>query len=233
LSLASLTAFALALRNPSFRAVALASDDIAVLLLLVLCSFFTWLSAARAVENDRRAAEGRPPAEKDDARRVFVWPDLISSELVCALAVLALLVAWSVTLCAPLEAPANPAITLNPSKAPWYFLSLQELLFYSDSWLAGVAVPCLAILGLMALPYLDFNPAGNGYCTISQRRFAYVVFQFGFWQLGILLIVIGTFFRGPNRGTARVPGEFLSADRQDRRSDGKACIDYTEYSAAI
>ena len=99
---------------------------------------------------------------------------------------------------APLEQPANPALTPNPSKAPWYFLGIQELLIYGDPWLVGVAVPCLMVLGLMAVPYLDFNPQGSGYYTIAQRRFAYCVFQFGFWQLWILLIVIGTFFRGPN-----------------------------------
>jgi len=64
--------------------------------------------------------------------------------------------------------------------------------------LAGVAVPCLIVLGLMAIPYLDFNREGSGYYTIARRRFAYLVFQFGFWQLWILLILMGTFFRGPN-----------------------------------
>ena len=89
-------------------------------------------------------------------------------------------------------------MTPNPSKAPWYFLGIQELLFYGDPWLVGVAVPCLMVLGLMAVPYLDFNPEGSGYYTIARRRVAYCLFQFGFWQLWILLIVIGIFFRGPN-----------------------------------
>ena len=111
-----------------------------------------------------------------------------------------LLLAWSLLVPAPLEQPANPAVTPNPAKAPWYFLGVQELLFYADAWLAGVAVPCLIVLGLMALPYLDFNPAGSGYYTIARRPLAYLVFQFGFWQLWILLIVVGTFFRGPNWG---------------------------------
>jgi hypothetical protein len=61
----------------------------------------------------------------------------------------------------------------------------------------GVVVPCLIILGLMAIPYLDLNPQGNGYYSIRGRRFAYLVFQFGFLQLWILLILIGTFLRGP------------------------------------
>jgi len=59
-------------------------------------------------------------------------------------------------------------------------------------------VPCLIILGLMAIPYLDCNREGDGYYTIDRRRFAYLVFQFGFLQLWVLLILIGTFMRGPN-----------------------------------
>ena len=99
---------------------------------------------------------------------------------------------------APLEQPANPALTPNPAKAPWYFLGLQELLVFSDAWLVGVIVPCAAMLGLMAIPYLDFNPQGSGYYTIRQRRFATAVFLFGFLMLGILPILIGDFLRGPN-----------------------------------
>ena len=89
-------------------------------------------------------------------------------------------------------------MTPNPSKAPWYFLGLQEMLVFFDPSIAGVVMPALIILGLMAIPYLDRNPKGSGYYTITQRRFGYVVFQLGFLQLWILLILIGTFFRGPN-----------------------------------
>jgi len=69
---------------------------------------------------------------------------------------------------------------------------------FFDASIAGVILPGLIILGLAAIPYLDFNPKGSGYYTIAQRRFAYVVFQFGFLQLWILLILVGTFMRGPN-----------------------------------
>lgn len=108
------------------------------------------------------------------------------------------LLAWSLGVRAPLEQPANPVVTPNPSKAPWYFLGLQEMLVFFDPALAGVIVPGLIILGLMAIPYLDFSPQPSGYYTIRQRRFGYLVFQFGFLQLWILLILIGTFMRGPN-----------------------------------
>ncbi len=105
--------------------------------------------------------------------KVFTWPDLVYSELICMVLVMAVLLAWSLLVPAPLEQPANPAVTPNPSKAPWYFLGIQELLFYGDPWLVGVAVPCLMVLGLMAVPYLDFNPEGSGYYTIARRRLAY------------------------------------------------------------
>jgi hypothetical protein len=101
-------------------------------------------------------------------------------------------------LLAPLEEPANNAKTPNPSKAPWYFLGLQEMLVYFDPWMAGVVLPSLIIVGLMAIPYLDFNKQGNGYYTIKQRRFAYIIFQFGFLEMWITLIVLGTLLRGPN-----------------------------------
>jgi hypothetical protein len=88
--------------------------------------------------------------------------------------------------------------TPNPSKAPWYFLGLQEMLVYYDPWMAGVVLPSMIVLGLMAIPFLDFNKQGNGYYTIEQRKFSYLIFQFGFLELWVTLIILGTFFRGPN-----------------------------------
>ena len=82
------------------------------------------------------------------------------------------LMVWSLTLNAPLEEPSNPNVTMNPAKAPWYFLGLQEMLVYFDPWIAGVIMPTLIIVGLMAVPYIDNNPLGNGYYTYRQRRFA-------------------------------------------------------------
>ena len=90
---------------------------------------------------------------------MFTWPDLVYSELICMVRCGAILLVWSLLVPAPLEQPANPALTPNPSKAPWYFLGLQELLFYCDAWLAGVAVPCLIVLGLLADSVPRFQPA--------------------------------------------------------------------------
>ena len=116
-------------------------DNVPIVAMVYLLGFFTWLAAAQAVENDRRGVAGQPPREAEDAQRVFVWPDLVYSELIAAVTLLGLLLAWSLLVPAPLEQPANAAITPNPSKAPWYFLGLQELLSYGDAWLAGVAAP--------------------------------------------------------------------------------------------
>jgi hypothetical protein len=113
-------------------------------------------------------------------------------------AITVILLIWGIALQAPLEEPASSVKTPNPSKAPWYFLGLQEMLVYYDPWNAGVVLPSLIIVGLMAIPFLDFNKKGNGYYTIEERKFSYLVFQFGFLELWITLIILGTFFRGPN-----------------------------------
>ncbi|MFQ5748057.1 MAG: hypothetical protein ACE5H3_01210, partial [Planctomycetota bacterium] len=86
----------------------------------------------------------------------------------------------------------------NPSKAPWYFLGLQEMLVYFDPWLAGVVFPSLIIMGLQAIPYIDRNPKGNGYYTFKQRPFAITVFLVGFLLLWVSMVILGTFLRGPN-----------------------------------
>ena len=129
---------------------------------------------------------------------MLVWPDLVYTELICMIAISALLIFWAIWLQAPLEEPASSVKTPNPSKAPWYFLGLQEMLVYYDPWMAGVVLPSLIIVGLMAIPYIDFNKAGNGYYTIKERMFAYLTFQFGFLELWVTLIILGTLLRGPN-----------------------------------
>ncbi len=129
--------------------------------------------------------------------KVHVWPYLTRLEFMCAIIITLLLVVWSIVIDAPLEEPANPSVTPNPSKAPWYFLGLQELLVYFDPWMAGVVLPTLIIVGLMAIPYIDVNPKGNGYYTFHERRFAIFIFLFGFLVLWIWLVVQGTFLRGP------------------------------------
>ena len=111
----------------------------------------------------------------------------------------------------PLEEPSDPTKTPNPSKAPWYFLALQEMLVYFDPWIAGVVLPGLIIAGLIAIPYIDINPKGKGYYTIKERPFALAVFCFGFIILWIVLMVVGTFLRGPRMELLRALGEVGSA----------------------
>jgi hypothetical protein len=106
------------------------------------------------------------------------------------------LIFWAIYLRAPLEQPANPAATPNPSKAPWYFLGLQEMLVYYDPWYAGVVLPTLIIIGLMAIPYIDINPKGNGYYTFTERKVAITTFLFGYLALWVFMIITGTFLRG-------------------------------------
>ena len=136
----------------------------------------------------------RPPTVDD---KVHTWPHLVRLEFIVAIFVFVVLVLWSVGIDAPLEEPANPTRTPNPSKAPWYFLGLQEMLVYFDPWLAGVVLPTLIIIGLMIIPFIDINPAGNGYYCFKERKYEVLTFFFGFHILWVSMIIIGTFFRGP------------------------------------
>src|SRR5438309_3123704 len=124
--------------------------------------------------------------------KVHTWPYLVRLEMLVGTIVMALITVWSIVVDAPLEEPANPTKTPNPSKAPWYFLGLQEILVYFDPWFAGVVLPSLIIVGLMVIPYIDINPRGNGYYTFAERKFAITTFLFGFLVLWVVLIFLGT-----------------------------------------
>ena len=195
---ASLLFVGLSLTDAQFAAVVTKPDNVPIVGMVYLLAFFTWLGAWQAEQNDRRLGAGKAPVEKDFSEKSLVWPDLVYVELIVMLALTVVLIVWSLGIEAPLEQPANPVVTPNPSKAPWYFLGLQEMLVFFDPSIAGVTLPVLIIAGLIAIPYIDPNPKGSGYYTIRERKFAYVVFLFGFLQLWVLLILIGTFMRGPN-----------------------------------
>jgi hypothetical protein len=168
-------------------------DNIPIVALLFLVIGYTWWSFYRALKNDRQGV----PDEARMSDKVQVWPNLVRVEFLGALFVMVILLFWSFLIDAPLEEPANPTLTPNPSKAPWYFLGLQEMLVYFDPWIAGVVLPTFIILGLMAIPYIDVNTKGNGYYTYKERKFAVVTYCFGFIVLWVSLIVLGTFWRGP------------------------------------
>lgn len=187
-----------------------APDNVPIVALLFLVPFYTWYGLRQARANDRLLAqlEANPQMAKTHYRKTFpfkpgwerevhVWPYLMRIEFLVAIIVTFILMVWSITLNAPLEEPANPSLTMNPAKAPWYFVGLQEMLVYFDPWIAGVVMPTLIIIGLMAIPYIDANPLGNGYYIFRQRKFAILAFCFGFIALWLILIFIGTFIRGP------------------------------------
>ena len=129
--------------------------------------------------------------------QLMSYPHLILREAIVLQVLIIVLVAVALFWDAPLEQLANPLLTPNPAKAPWYFLGLQEMLVYFDPWIAGVVMPTLIIIGLMIIPYIDANPLGSGYYTLKQRKFAIGTFCVGFMLLWLLMVVIGTFIRGP------------------------------------
>jgi quinol-cytochrome oxidoreductase complex cytochrome b subunit len=128
---------------------------------------------------------------------VQVWPHLVVRELLAILTAAILIWIVSILVNAPLEEKANPAVTPNPAKAPWYFVGLQELLAYFDPWIAGVTIPVLILFGLAAIPYLDVNRRGTGEYAFGRRKFAVTVFTAGIC-LWFALIFIGLFLRGPS-----------------------------------
>jgi hypothetical protein len=177
---------------------------------MVMIPFYTWYGLRQAFANDKliEQLEADPEMAKTHHRKtqpfkqgwpkeVHVWPYLLRIEFLATVIVTAILMVWSITLNAPLEEPANPSLTMNPSKAPWYFLGLQEMLVYFDPWIAGVVMPTLIIVGLIAIPYIDETPLGNGYYTYKQRKWAIWAFIFGFIVLWCVMVVIGTLIRGP------------------------------------
>lgn len=194
----SLIFMGMSMVDPEFSAIVTKPDNVPIVAMIFLLGFFTWLATHRAIENDDRTARGEKPVEAEQSEKVLVWPDLVYTEMICMVVLTAILIIWAIALRAPLEEAASSVKTPNPSKAPWYFLGLQEMLVYFDPWMAGVVLPSLIVVGLMAIPFLDFNKAGNGYYTIRERKFAYIVFQVGFLELWVTLIILGTFLRGPN-----------------------------------
>lgn len=153
-------------------------------------------SAAVPERVQRLLAVVKPEAiqkvERQPMDRVNVWPHLMAAEMVSLLVITALLTIFSVAVDAPLRDLSNFNQTPNPSKAPWYFLGLQELLRYFHPQVAGVTIPTVIIIGLMAAPFLDRNPSTRP----DDRKLAIVLFSFFVLSFACLTI-IGMFFRGP------------------------------------
>jgi quinol-cytochrome oxidoreductase complex cytochrome b subunit len=138
------------------------------------------------------AGERKEPADDD---MVFVWPHLLVRHGVAALAVLFLVLVIAVFFDAPLRDVANPTVTPNPEKAPWYFAALQELLAHFHPLVAGVLIPGAIVIGLIALPYIDRSL----FIRPQHRRVAVLTFT-AFLVIFVVLTIIGFAFRGPNWG---------------------------------
>jgi len=124
--------------------------------------------------------------------KVHVWPHLLVGEFVASLAMTAFLLVFSAVVNAPFLAGANFNFTPNPSKAPWYFLGLQELLTMFHPMVAGVTIPGMGIFGLMLVPYSDKNPSNHP----EDRKLAISIMTL-FLMFWAVLVIIGCFFRGP------------------------------------
>src|SRR5919198_3391253 len=136
--------------------------------------------------------EGIQRAEPRQEDKVNVWPHLLIREAVAAFAMFAFVTLFSIFVNAPLREVANTNLTPNPSKAPWYFLGLQELLRYFHPMVAGVTIPGLGLLVLMAAPYFDKNPSMRP----ENRKLAILLFTM-FLMFWAVLVLSGSFFRGP------------------------------------
>jgi hypothetical protein len=124
--------------------------------------------------------------------KVHTWPHLLAGEFVAALAMTAFTFIFSIFVHAPLLQLANTNLTPNPSKAPWYFLGLQELLTMFHPMVAGVTLPGVGLIALVLAPYLDRNPSNKP----EDRKFLYALFSI-FLMFWAVLVLIGSFFRGP------------------------------------
>jgi quinol-cytochrome oxidoreductase complex cytochrome b subunit len=126
--------------------------------------------------------------------KVHTWPHLLLAEFVAALAMTAFTLLFSIFVNAPLLGLANPNLTPNPSKAPWYFLGLQELLTMFHPMVAGVTIPGIGLGLLILAPYIDKNPSNKP----EDRKFAIslMTIHLMFWAT---LVMIGSFFRGPGQ----------------------------------
>ena len=136
--------------------------------------------------------EGIQRVEREQGDRVHTWPHLLLEEFIAMVILFAGLLVFSSLINAPLRELANPNLTPNPSKAPWYFLGLQELLRYFHPMVAGIVIPTFILVGLAAVPYVDRNPS----IRPGDRKIAITLFTMLF-MFGAILTIIGSFFRGP------------------------------------
>jgi quinol-cytochrome oxidoreductase complex cytochrome b subunit len=150
-------------------------------------------TAARpAAPATRPAAPAARPAPKKDAdSSIPSYPALVYREFIAAMVVGVILTVIALVVQSPLQQQADPSMTPDPSKAPWYFLGLQELLSRVPPITAGVAFPTFVIAGLIVMPYIDKNPSRQP----RDRKVGVIIFT-GFVVFSVAFALIGTFFRG-------------------------------------
>jgi len=129
-------------------------------------------------------------------KTLFSWPNLFQAELLVFVISVAAILVVSLFFNAPLEEPVNVMHPPNPAKAPWYFLGLQEQVSYSAFW-GGVGIPTLEVLLLLIVPYIDRKQKGVGRWFAKERLLANTLFT-TFAVINVVLVIIGTFFRGAN-----------------------------------
>ncbi len=130
-----------------FRQIVGKPDNVPIVAMLFIVGFFTWLYFRRAVDNDERIAAGRPLSSRKSNEKVLVWPDLVYTELICMVAADGRADRLGRRCCRRRwKSRPRRSKTPNPSKAPWYFLGLQEMLVYYDPWMAGVVLPSMILV---------------------------------------------------------------------------------------
>jgi quinol---cytochrome c reductase cytochrome c subunit, bacillus type len=165
----------------------------------------------KLLELVRGRALARPTDIADD--EVMVWPSLVVVEAVSASIFLLLLTFFSIFINAPLLDRANPNRTPNPSKAPWYFLNLQELLLHMDKGLAGVTIPTLALIAIAAIPYVDRSPLGVGILGTSAKGRKITGFATVYTTVVLVVLILLDEFVGDGRGTVFGIGSWFRRTR--------------------
>ncbi len=132
-----------------------------------------------------KPARSRPHREREE--EVLVWPDLVFVEFIAAMLFTVTLLIMTAVINTPLLDRANPDVTPNPSKAPWYLLNLQELLLHMEPGLAGVVIPTVALIGIAAIPYIDRSVEGQGVWFGTKNAIRLTAFT---WMYTIAFIAI-------------------------------------------
>ncbi len=144
--------------------------------------------ASTQAEARSAAVRGRAPRQREE--ELLVWPDLVFVEFVAAMLFTLTFTALSIAINAPLQDRANPAHTPNPSKAPWYFLNLQEMLLHMHPALAGVIVPTVALVAIGAIPYFDGNANGQGSWFATPRAWTLTTIGAVTGAIGTMLLIL-------------------------------------------